>query len=228
MKKLIVVIIVMVILVTSMILKKPKKQYGVAFHPTIPIINFVEMYKPSELFEKSSSINQDFYGVIRIEGVIEEAVVLSKDNEEYLHIDIHGHPDIMGTVFMDYRVEYGDQNVILYGHTYPGKKDMVFSNLNDYKDYAFYQMHPTFTFETKQGIDTYDIFSVYVWDPSVYPYFFDVSFYSETFKEHIEHMKKSSMYPIELEVNEESQLLTLVTCNSDNIDQRVILVGVKR
>jgi len=67
---------------------------------------------------------------LRVGSIIEELVVHSSDNNEYLRLSFEKEYHRYGTIFMDYRNTLDDQNIIMYGHYVYYDEDGMFTELH--------------------------------------------------------------------------------------------------
>lgn len=119
-------------------------------------------------FNALSEINPDIRAWIKITGtLINNPVVVGKDNSYYVDHDFNGNESVSGTVFSTYLNKWDgtDDNTVLFGHNmHTGE---FFAYINHYVPYdassepiAFYKVHPTVMMATPDGgCATYKIFA---------------------------------------------------------------------
>ena len=174
-------------------------------------------------------INPDTIAWIRFDepSIINYPVVKSADNNEYLTKTFAENDNKLGAIFMDMRnnSDFSDRNTIIYGHHLNVSPDM-FSRLHLYEDEEFCQEHPDFYIYTPDGkVRTYTVFSAGVVNASADNY--DIEFASdEEFEQYIEICRESSNYQVDVEVDAQSQIVSLSTCTGDRRDERFLLQGV--
>lgn len=180
-------------------------------------------------FTKLEEINSDVVGWIRFEQpeIISYPVVKGPDNAKYLNTTFEGKRNAAGTLFVDvYNTEdFSDRNTFIYGHNM--KNGSMFGQLRKYKDGSYCSENPYFYIYTPNGIcSTYQIFSVcVVKDPSDsfikdYPN-------DEAFVDYISYIRGLSYYPVDVDVTEESKIVTLSTCTNVRDDERLLVHAVK-
>lgn len=178
--------------------------------------------------------NDEIVGVITIPGTsINTVVVQHNDNEYYLDHDAKKEKNVEGTPYLDYRVEVnsGRKNII-YGHN--GDTNLLnvpFSELENYYDANYYKDHQYIYLEDKDGVGTYQIFSVYV--ETREPNYMYLNFKSDSaWKEHITYLKNKSLYNTGVIVDETDDILILQTCSHSEdyikYKDRYLLVVAKR
>ena len=154
--------------------------------------------------------NEDIVGYLRIPEVIELPIVKTIDNEYYLNHLLNREKNIEGTPFIDYRVNFGDRKILIYGHS--GKEeDLPFLQLHKYEDISFYEEHPTMYLYSEEKKYTYEIFSYYL-ETKDYDYVNIQSFGGLTWLEHLEKLKNKSNYSIPVTLTDNSKILILQTC----------------
>lgn len=97
---------------------------------------------PQVDFEALRNINPDVIGWIYIEGTdINYPIVQGKENNDYLRRMFDGTPNHAGSIFLDSRCSAAltDAHSIIYGHHM--KNTTMFSELEQYKQQAFYDTH---------------------------------------------------------------------------------------
>ena len=180
-------------------------------------------------FDALLEINPDTIAWIRFDepSIINYPVVKSADNNEYLTKTFAENDNKLGAIFMDMRnsSDFSDRNTIIYGHHLNVSPDM-FSRLHLYEDEEFCKEHPDFYIYTPDGkVRTYTVFSAGVVNAAADNY--DIEFASdEEFEQYIELCRESSNYQVDVDVNAQSQILSLSTCTGDQRDERFLLQGV--
>lgn len=180
-------------------------------------------------FDALLEINPDTIAWIRFDepSIISYPVVKSADNNEYLTKTFAENDNKLGAIFMDMRnsSDFSDRNTIIYGHHLNVSPDM-FSRLHLYEDEEFCEKHPDFYIYTPDGkVRTYTVFSAGVVNAAADNY--DIEFESdEEFEQYIEICRESSNYQVDVEVNAQSQIVSLSTCTGDQRDERFLLQGV--
>ena len=188
-------------------------------------IEYIYIDNPSK---KMLEQNEDYTGWISIENTsIDEPIVKGEDNDFYLNHNFNKEEDKYGTVFMDYRnigFEFS-HNTILYGHN--AKNGLRFGPIHGYKDKPFAFDASTITIQTLYDTYTYDVFAFYfdLAEPkNIQTKFTEL----ETFSQYIQNVSAKSMYDYGIEVTENDQILTLVTCSYDIDDGRYFIHAKKR
>lgn len=180
-------------------------------------------------FDALLEINPDTIAWIRFDepSIINYPVVKSADNNEYLTKTFAENDNKLGAIFMDMRnsSDFSDRNTIIYGHHLNVSPDM-FSRLHLYEDEEFCKEHPDFYIYTPDGkVRTYTVFSAGIVKATADNY--DIEFASdEEFEQYIQTCRDSSNYQVDVDVNAQSQIVSLSTCTGDQRDERFLLQGV--
>jgi len=159
---------------------------------------------------------------------LDEPVAL-KDNDFFLNHDAKGNRNYNGAIFMDEDTNLMTRpyTIFLYGHNM--KTGAMFGNLKKYEDAAYCQKHRIFRFDTLYEEGTYAVFAVSTirLTPGTARYFGLEELQSpnrEARKEAIRKFENLSAHPVIVDVNEEDQILLLVTCVGDD-DERLVLAA---
>lgn len=169
-----------------------------------------EYTKVKKLQEENN--NKDIVGYLTIPGTnISEPVLQSDDNEFYLSHGINKNKNIVGSVYLDYRVKIneGKKNLI-YSHN-SSSLTVPFKELEKYYDEDFYKEHQFIFLEDTNSKQRYQIFSVFV-ETKDWSYM-KVDFSNEDFLSHIKTLKEKSWYDTGVTVEESDEVLILQTCS---------------
>lgn len=188
-----------------------------------PRDNFTYTQNPYSALLK---VNPDFVGWISIDDTkIHYPIVRGADNDEYLDLNFEREPDVLGSIFMDYRnIGMGlDRHTILYGHY--TERGYMFGDLIKYLDSSFLEKNDILTISTPQGDKMYQIFSIHI-SPSEGP-FLDTQFRERTYDEFLLLLKDESSIVSDAALNGDLDLLTLVTCNYAVEDGRLFIHAIE-
>lgn len=169
-----------------------------------------EYTKVKKLQEENN--NKDIVGYLTIPGTnISEPVLQSDDNEFYLSHGINKNKNIVGSVYLDYRVKIneGKKNLI-YSHN-SSSLTVPFKELEKYYDEDFYKEHQFIFLEDTNSKQRYQIFSVFV-ETKDWSYM-KVAFSNEDFLSHIKTLKEKSWYDTGVTIEESDEVLILQTCS---------------
>lgn len=173
--------------------------------------------------------NADTVAWIRFEepAIISYPVVKSSDNEEYLTKTFTANDNKLGAIFMDMNnhSDFSDRNTMIYGHNLKIGGEM-FSQLKEYEKESFCKEHPYFYIYTPDGkVRTYTVFSAGVVKDTADNYNLEYAT-DEEFEQYIQLCRDTSNYDVDVEVNKDSQIVSLSTCTNVKEDERFLLQGV--
>ena len=180
-------------------------------------------------FEKLRSINKEIVAWIRFEEPkkISYPVVQGSDNDKYLKTTVEGKKNASGSIFMDANNagDFSDKNTFLYGHNM--KNGSMFGQLRKYKNVDYCKENPYFYIYTPDGKEVkYQIFSVCIVEDTAESYQ-KVYANDEDYVKYLKHIQSISRYDVGVEVNAQSQIVSLSTCTNVTETQRLLVHGVK-
>ena len=166
-------------------------------------------------------------GSIKINGTnINNKLVQGKDNEYFLDHSPYGDIDSRGSIYMDYRNNFSDRKLLIYGHNSKTLKTALFHDLEKYLDYSFYKNNKYIDI-TLNGIATkYEIFSVMIVNRSDNSHM-KITFNDKEWIEHINWMKGKSIYNTGIDVGLTDRIVTLQTCYY-NPDNSYLIINAKK
>ena len=214
--------------------KEPEKQQYDYSDYLVPSEQ-IEDEEYSELHETVLSLaqlqlkNPDVVGILEFDNrMIYEPVAQAPDNEYYLKRNIDHDYASAGIPFVGAEGNIYSTNVVIYGHS-STKRDIIFTPLMNYKQESFYKEHPTFTFITMEETRTYQIVAVFEYDTT------DINDSAEftqfewrkisDYALFINSLRIKSIYNTGVNVNHNDLLMTIVTCDVENDNERVVIVA---
>ena len=177
-------------------------------------------------FEKIRRMNDDIVGWLKIDGMVDEAIV-QRDNEYYLKRDYRGYHNVNGALFLDETCSIAQSPTahIIYGHNM--KTGAMFGDLQEYRKPASYQNNPFIQFDTLYADGAYVIFAVS--EVSVlegayrYVDFYRLPNCGPIEKERIlDRINKNSLYISPIDAQAEDDILILVTCLGDDSERFIV------
>jgi len=188
----------------------------------------------SPIFYQLQAQNKDIVGWLKIEDVLEEAV-LQRDNDYYLTHNVLKQKSLTGALFLDENcnLDTVPTQMLIHGHNM--KEGAMFGSLKKYKvkDASFYRAHPFIDFNTIYENGRYVIFAVGEVDirsgrPDYLPFWQNTRFSSaEAFMAYVERAQLLSHYRCNVEVVPGDRLLTLSTCTGTDDNKRLIVMARK-
>lgn len=206
---------------------------------------------PLVLLESMKSFvdeNPDTAGWIKVGGTyIDNVVVQTENNSDYLDRNFYGQKAQPGTVFADYRCNVNDyddnqsKNIILYGHNQ--RDGTMFGTLSYYKvkpssgstkGFDFYVNHPTFEFSNLYEEYTYKIIAAFVIevepkhtrDGIIFDYHNYINFgKNRPFDSFKENILERTAINTGVDFDENDKYLTLSTCSNEFEPSRFVVIG---
>ena len=178
--------------------------------------NYVSAYyiNYQQVFDKLLEKNNDTVAWLQINNTkINYPIVKSEDNSFYLDHDYFKRKNSMGWIYMDYRnnpVDL-DQNTIIYGHNI--KQGIMFGTLKYLFNSSWYnkEENQIITFNTPTHNMKFKIFSLYK-TPETDDYLKNEFATNEDFMNFLNLIKSRSINNFNVELNENSKIITLSTC----------------
>lgn len=172
-------------------------------------------------------INPDVVGWLYSEGTTINYPVLQGDNGYYLKHLMDGSYNADGSIFVDSNNQAGfaDGNTIIYGHNM--KDGMMFAELLNYADQAYYEAHPVIWLLTPGQNYQIILFAGYTTDGNsdTYTVFDSVSDALYTYGE--ERIQMSD-FQADVRLKKGEQLVVLSTCAYSKENARYAVHGILR
>lgn len=203
--------------------EKSYSEIKTSIRPQKPDENAGEIQEENQIdFEKLSAINPDIFAWIRSdEGRIDYPLVKGADNDIYLHTLASGEKNLLGAVFMDYRNESLDDNLVLiYAHT--TNNGTMFGSLNLFKENP---EKTGFTFITKdKTIKTKAVLAAIIpGDTAIDPQNYEDY---EKRKEFFNYIRENAVYDPGYDLKEKDKIINLVTCTYEKYDSRLLVLTI--
>ena len=217
--KKIIIIIITIIIIASFGFVFYKNQQEKDFKKFLIASNIVDIesnkdnYKEEITFLQEKYNNEDIVGILEFDNTdYEVPIVQGNDNNYYLNHLPNKDYSIMGSIFLDYRVNINaSPKLLIYGHN-SKVYDMPFKILENYYDQEYLLNHPYVLIKTKDKIRKYEIFSLYV-ATSDYKYM-NVKFTRNEYQEHVKYLQEKSMFNIQSDLKYDDNILILQTCST--------------
>lgn len=180
----------------------------------------------SPRFAKIRQQNEDIVGWLKIEGILDEAVV-QRDNTYYLDRDWRGYHNENGALFLEKTCGLitRPHTCMIFGHNM--KTGMMFGRLRKYEDAAFYRKNAFVTFDSMYEDGRYVIFaSAVVSLDAARPDYVDfaglISPVISLRYASLRDLRECSDFNCPIDVQPQDQLLVLVTCVGDDTQRRIV------
>lgn len=184
-------------------------------------------YEPLNIdFAALRKINSDIIAWLDIPGTeISYPVAQGSDNSYYLNHTFKGTVNLAGCIFMDFRNTdpAPDTNTVLYGHNM--KNGSMFGTLRKFRERSFWETHPDFYLYLVDGT-TYRCTITAGFDTGAEIASLPVSFRDEERDAYLSGVSGRRWYDTGIVPEEDSPLITLITCHSSGrADLRVAVQG---
>ena len=194
-------------------------------------IGVVSIEEDNNLYKKEISSlqtkynNKDIIGIIEIPGTsIKHAFVRGDNNTYYLDHNLYKTKSKAGSIFMDYRNDFDDRQVNIYGHnsrTY----DVPFKDLNNYLDKDYIPSRDLIYITNEDEVIKYKIQFVNVISSDEH---INISFKdSVSFDKHINILREGSLYDKGNSISFDDNILILQTCYLDSYGSYILIVSTK-
>ena len=181
-----------------------------------------------EAFAELYAQNPHVVGTLEMDPDISLPVV-QWDNSFYMDHDFDGNESVAGTLFVDSRNTLWpqDDHILIYGHNM--KDGSMFGSLNNYRNVGFLRNTVCIEFNTIYGDAQYVPFALFdasmTKDDPNYFKLIRLNFSEEQpFDAFLEDVQSRSLFNIPVDVNENDQLLSLVTCSYSMDNGRFIIM----
>ncbi len=160
--------------------------------------------------------NSDFIAWIKIPGTnVDYPIVQTNDTAYYLNHTFSGKQSSLGTLFSLGKTDWSSpaRNIAVYGHDVEASGHKMFNALLQYKKESFWQSHSEIYLDSLYHAGVYQVFAVFDitlgdFDPS------KASFAGrEEFQEFISQAKELSLYDTGVDVPDNAQIISLITCD---------------
>ena len=151
------------------------------------------------------------------------------DNYYYLNYNLDGSKGYPGCIYTeDYnKKDFTDPVTVMYGHNM--KNGTMFAGLHRYSDSLYMEEHPYVYIYTEEGLLVYEVFSAHEYSDAHILYNHDYT-QSTEFEGYLEDIRNARdmgrVLREDVEVTEESRILTLSTCIANKPNNRFLVQGV--
>lgn len=198
-----------------------------ALSDKLPAAEYPNGYELVSRIQKLRKKSKYIIGWITMDN-LDEPVAL-EDNSFFLDHDAAGKRNSNGAIFMDEETSLLTRpyTILLYGHNM--KSGAMFGSLRKYEEFSYYYRHRMFRFDTLYEEGQYVIFAVETISltpgKSKYVNLSELqSMDRKTRQEALQVLRDHSLHSVMLDVNEEDQIVLLITCVGDD-DERLIVAA---
>lgn len=184
-----------------------------------------------EVYGELHNYNSDFVGWIRVPGTeINYPVMQSPDELNfYLRRNFEKAYSNLGTPYLQENCDIRTcDNLIIYGHHM--LDGGMFSDLELYKQKAFWENHKYVRFDTLDELGLYEVMAVVIttaYQADSFQYYNYIENNELTFNTYVQECKQRALYDTGMDAEYGDKLVTLSTCEYSNDNGRLIVVAKK-
>lgn len=172
-------------------------------------------------FAKLKQTNSDIVAWITDGDSIDYPVFQTTNNEFYLNHNIEKEESSHGSIFLDYRCDFSDQLIGIYGHNM--KDGSMFKTISNYKSQEYYNEHKEMKLYTEDEIYNIVLFAGLIVDEnSMYLGNFESE---ETFDLIMNDIYQKSTFKSNVDCSYGDNLIYLCTCSYEYQNARYVLYG---
>lgn len=184
-----------------------------------------------EVYGELHDYNSDFVGWIRVPGTEINYPVMQSPNSPnyYLRRNFEKAYSNLGTPYLQENCDiHTCDNLIIYGHHM--LDGGMFSDLELYKQEAFWENHKYVRFDTLDELGLYEIMAVVIttaYQADSFQYYNYIENNELTFNTYVQECKQRALYDTGIDAEYGDKLVTLSTCEYSNDNGRLIVVAKK-
>lgn len=179
---------------------------------------------------KTKYNNNDVIGILNIDNEIYTPVVQTKDNQYYLKYSLSKKRSVIGSTFMDYRLNKDSKQINIYGHNHSNKKyNPPFKTLENYLKKAYFEEHRYIEFKVDNEIQKYEIFSIVIGEKVGTEEHMNIKYTKNSdWLKHFNRLKNRSIFKTDTKLTENDKIIVLQTCLFGKYKGKLMLVIGKR
>ena len=173
-----------------------------------------------EVMQQNKELKKYDYDWITIPGTyINYPIAWGKGNDYYLTHDINGVENKGGAIFYEEQEEpFVGTNTIIYGHSM--NNGSMFNNLHLFRENQIKFINSKVIIERKNGeTKVYKPLGVYITNKDFFYYTLD----NMDIDDAVELIQSKSIYDINVEYTDKSDIITLMTCSYENKGGRLLV-----
>lgn len=177
----------------------------------------------NELKDKFS--NEDITAILKIDDILYTPIAQGSDNQYYLKHSLYKNKSVIGSTFMDYRVNRDSKQINIYGHNH-SRLNPPFKILASYVNENFYKEHKFIKLKIDNETYVYQIFSVALLEKVSTSEHMNISYNTnEEWLSHFNRLKNSSIFDIDAKIDENSKILVLQTCMFGKYRKKLLVIS---
>jgi len=176
-------------------------------------------------FNNLKDINSDGIAWLTVNNTnIDYPILQTTNNDYYLNHNLYKEKSESGWPFLDYRNSLIDKNIIIYAHN--RLDGSMFGSLKQLKSKGYLNniSNREIVLMTKTATIEYEIFSIY--EVQEEDYYLKTIFNEKSYNKFLNTIKKRSIYDLDVDLDNTTQILTLSTCTIE--DNKRLVVHAKK
>lgn len=212
----VIIVLIVMIVISGVFLLLRKEEYNNTVNEVNDSkldIKKEEISVKDEIDELKKKYNNDeVIAILNIDDEINTPVAQTNDNQFYLKKSLSLKKSVLGSVFMDYRVNKDSKQINIYGHN-STKYKPPFNALEGYLKKEYFNEHKSISLKIDNEVKKYEIFSIVLADKKSTEEHMNLNYKKDSdWLSHFNRLKKRSIYKTNIELNENDKILVLQTC----------------
>ena len=212
----VIIVLIVMIVISGVFLLLRKEEYNNTVNEVNDSkldIKKEEISVKDEIDELKKKYNNDeVIAILNIDDEINTPVAQTNDNQFYLKKSLSLKKSVLGSVFMDYRVNKDSKQINIYGHN-STKYKPPFNTLEGYLKKDYFNEHRNISLKIDNEVKKYEIFSIVLADKKSTEEHMNLNYKKDSdWVKHFNRLKNRSIYKTNIELNENDKVLVLQTC----------------
>lgn len=212
----VIIVLIVMIVISGVFLLLRKEEYNNTVNEVNDSkldIKKEEISVKDEIDELKKKYNNDeVIAILNIDDEINTPVAQTNDNQFYLKKSLSLKKSVLGSVFMDYRVNKDSKQINIYGHN-STKYKPPFNTLEGYLKKDYFNEHRNISLKIDNEVKKYEIFSIVLANKKSTEEHMNLNYKKDSdWLKHFNRLKKRSIYKTNIELNENDKILVLQTC----------------
>lgn len=227
----VIIVLIVMIVISGVFLLLRKEEYNNTVNEVNDSkldIKKEEISVKDEIDELKKKYNNDeVIAILNIDDEINTPVAQTNDNQFYLKKSLTLKKSVLGSVFMDYRVNKDSKQINIYGHN-STKYKPPFNALEGYLKKDYFNEHRNISLKIDNEIKKYEIFSIVLANKKSTEEHMNLNYKKDSdWLSHFNRLKKRSIYKTNIELNENDKVLVLQTCLFGKYKGKLMVVVAK-
>ena len=227
----VIIVLIVMIVISGVFLLLRKEEYTNTINEVNDSkldIKKEEVSVKDEIDELKKKYNNDeVIAILNIDDEINTPVSQTNDNQFYLKKSLTLKKSVLGSVFMDYRVNKDSKQINIYGHN-STKYKPPFNALEGYLKKDYFNEHKNISLKIDNEIKKYEIFSIVLADKKSTEEHMNINYKTDSeWLKHFNRLKNRSIYKSNIELNENDKVLVLQTCLFGKYKGKLMVVVAK-